>query len=536
MFTAVDVMGFAGGFTMGMVQAGFELIGKRELKGGFGVANCEANRHLLGYNWETEVGDPNDWSIIDADVVFGNPPCSGFSVMSNKEFRGADSPINHCMWSFANYVSRVAPLIACFESVQPAYRRPDGIALMRQLRATVEENTGYKYTLYHVLHNAYSVGGAAIRPRYFWLISRIPFGIEIPKFTHYPTLNEIIQDLSTLALTWGRQPYNQPPSSWAAPRRSLSNTVDGHMHEMNPAITRMYDLMENIEWKPRDHIGRVAKRYYETHGTLPSSWRATQDKLISRDFFMGFTTPVRWDGERPARVITGAGLQNVVHPTVDRMLTHREVARILGFPDDWLIEPLKNNTGLSQTWGKGITVDCGRWIGDWMRNALLSNPGSHQGEQIEHDEYTINVSDSYKPGKQKPIRNKVRKGNKVTDELVETTGEVEVDVDVTVKKKRGGGRRAGQTTATQERDQYVLERIPATGIDISDLVNAVNHERPEAYEEFNNMRTYMSLHRLRKRHDAVVLVSTDNGRLWFKKEDAPIVEEDEAVEVSADEE
>lgn len=528
MLTAVDVMGFAGGFTLGIVQAGFTLIGKRELKGGFGVANCEANRHLLGHDWKTEAGDPNDWSVVDADVVFGNPPCSGFSVMSNKEFRGADSPINHCMWSFANYVARVAPLIACFESVQPAYRRPDGIALMRNLRRTVEERTGHKYTLYHVLHNAYSVGGAAIRPRYFWLISRVPFGVEIPKLIHYPLLNDVIGDLSSLELTWGKQPYKQPASTWASYRQSLNGTVDGHMHEMNPAIRRMYDLMEGIEWHPRDHLGRVAKRYYEKHGTLPLSWKATQEKLIAKDFFMGFTTPVRWDGKSPARVITGAGLQNVVHPFLNRMLTHREVARILGFPDNWLIEPLKNNTGLSQTWGKGITVDCGRWIGNWIRLALLDNPGSHQGEQIDHDEYTINVTDCYKPGKQKPIRKVIRKGKSVTDELVETTDEVEVDV--TVKKKRGGGRRAGQTEKTKERDTYVMNRIPATGMDINDLTNEVNRDRPEEYEEFNTMRTYMSLHRLRKNDRAVILVPTENGRLWFKTEDAPIVEHDDETE------
>lgn len=528
MLTAVDVLGFAGGFTLGMVEAGFHLVGKRELKGGFGVANCEANRHLLGHDWETEAGEPEQWSVVDADVVFGNPPCSGFSVMSNKEFRGADSPINHCMWAFANYVARVAPAVACFESVQPAYRRPDGLALMRNLRASVEERTGFKYTLYHVLHNAYSVGGAAIRPRYFWLITRVPFGIEIPKPTYYPVLNDVIGDLSNLELTWGKQPYRQPASEWANRRKSLSGAVDGHMYESNPMINRMNDLMDGVEWKPRDHIGRVAKQYYEKYGDLPKSWASTKEKLIARDFFMGFTTPVRWDGERPARVITGAGLQNVIHPFLNRTLTHREVARILGFNDNWLIDPIKNVTGLSQTWGKGITVDCGRWIGNWIRNALLGSPGSHQGEQIGHDEYTINVTDSYKPGKQKPIRTVIRKKKIVTDELVETTEE-----STETKKKRGGGRRAGQTEATRERDAYVLKLIPTEGADINDLTNIVNENRPEEYPEFNSMRTYMSLHRLREKQGATVLVSTENGRLWFRAEDAPVVEEEEIEDTEA---
>lgn len=76
MLKAIDCMSFAGGFTLGMVQAGFKLVGKREMKGGFGVANCEANRHLLGYDWQAQACDPKDWQVVPAEVVFGNPPCS----------------------------------------------------------------------------------------------------------------------------------------------------------------------------------------------------------------------------------------------------------------------------------------------------------------------------------------------------------------------------------------------------------------------------------------------------------------------------
>lgn len=76
-YRAVDVMGFAGGFTLGMAQAGFQLAGKREMKGGFGVANCEANRHLLGNDWQAQVGPAESWEVVSGtDVVFGNPPCS----------------------------------------------------------------------------------------------------------------------------------------------------------------------------------------------------------------------------------------------------------------------------------------------------------------------------------------------------------------------------------------------------------------------------------------------------------------------------
>lgn len=75
-YRAVDCLGFAGGFTLGVVRAGFELVGKRELTGGFGVPNCESNRALLGNNWQTQISDASSWEVVEAELVFGNPPCS----------------------------------------------------------------------------------------------------------------------------------------------------------------------------------------------------------------------------------------------------------------------------------------------------------------------------------------------------------------------------------------------------------------------------------------------------------------------------
>jgi hypothetical protein len=77
-YTAIDALGFAGGMTLGIVQSGFKLVGKRELPGGFGVPNCLANRHLLGTDWDVEVGPAEEWTPVrDAELLFGNPPCSG---------------------------------------------------------------------------------------------------------------------------------------------------------------------------------------------------------------------------------------------------------------------------------------------------------------------------------------------------------------------------------------------------------------------------------------------------------------------------
>lgn len=495
----VDVLGFAGGFTLGMVQAGFELAGKREMKGGFGVPNCEANRHLLGHSWKSEVGDHRDWSPVAAEVVAGNPPCSGFSVMSAKEFRGAQSKINDCMWAFADYVIKVKPQIAVFESVQQARTRPDGLELMRQLRAHVEAQTGMEWTLHHVRHNAYSIGGLAQRRRYFWVISRIPFGVEKTVPERLPTLMDGIGDLSSLQNTWKPQSYSQQPSWWAAPRRRSDALVDGHRWIDNPLTQRLRALLEGVPWNEGEHVAMVARRYYDTHGRLPESWEHLTEKLVRNDFFMGFTTPVRWRGNEAARVITGGGLIMVVHPTLPRTLTHRETARILGFPDDWLIEPLAGNPGLSMTWGKGITVDCGKWIGDWIHAALDENPGTYAGELIGDREYDIDCTNAWRGSWYSPTS---KQGN-----LTRRTKMTEVAEGAEgTETKRSGRPRPG---VTQVRDvaTFALLEEPKTRNEVAEAGGLTIAE------------AYLSLHRLRK-DGKVEQFRADGKSQWRRVEGA----------------
>lgn len=389
-------MGFAGGFTLGMVQAGFTLVGKREMPGGFGVPNCEANRHLLGHDWKSEVGEPETWSAPDADVVFGNPPCSGFSVMSAKHWRGADSPANHCMWAFTNFVAKAMPQIAVFESVQMARTREDGLQLMRALRENVERQTNKRWDLYHVRHNALSLGGCAQRRRYFFVISRVPFGVEIPKVKKIPSLLDAIGDLAPLGQTWERQSYRAPATWWSSTRRSMDHTVDGHITVDNPLTRRIGDLLAQEAWHEGESIGTVLKRYHETHGKFPPSFAWTEEKVVRNNFNMGFTTPTRWSAKNPARVITGGSLHTGIHPVLDRTLTHREAARVMGFPDNWNLYPLRKQVGLSATHGKGITVDCGRWIGSWINSALSGDPGSHTGQELTDREWDIDVTNTFK--------------------------------------------------------------------------------------------------------------------------------------------
>lgn len=517
--TFVDALGFAGGFTLGMVQAGFELVGKREMKGGFGVANCEANRHLLGHGWKTEATDPARWTTVDATVVAGNPPCSGFSGMSAKHFRGANSPINHCMWSFVDYAARVRPQLAVFESVQLAFTRPDGLALMRALRHDLEEKTGDKWTLHHVLHNVYSVGGVAHRRRYFWVASRVPFGIEWPHRDRLPVLDDAIGDLEHQPEAWTAEPLVGTPSWWAQPRTREDRLVDGHVSVRAPLVQRVVDLVQGVEWNGGEHLATLARRYYDTHGELPASWKHIEAKTVANDFNLGYNTPVRWKGDEPARVITGAGPIVAFHPRLDRPLTHREVARVMGYPDEWLINPLRGNPGLTMTWGKGITVDCGRWIGEWVHAALDDNPGSYKGEQIGDQEFLIDCTYGWSRNLVQSVLTlkkykKLLGGTMTEPEAPEApVVEGEQPAEAVAAVKSGTGRPRPQATIDQ--DAKVLEYLQS-----AEVVEAGGKTKAEigVALELEPNKVYLSLWRLGKRENLVHRTGSGASAKWVAGE------------------
>lgn len=393
MYTFVACQAFAGAFDLGMVQAGFEFVHKVEQAGGFGMPNCLANRHLLGQNWTSQAGDYREWHAPNVDVIAANPPCSGFSPMTDNRHRGMDSKINHCMWVLIEYAARVRPTILIMESVRQAYT--GGRPLMQALRAKLEELTGLRYDLHHVMQDALELGGAARRPRYFMVLSRVPFGVEYPTIHRYPKLRDVWSDLRGHALTWESQPYRRPATFWSEEPRARCTTFDGHVNRSGVPIERAMDLVEvanqNGGWPPGWSIGRVAEHIYDTTGKLPPSWQHMLPKLLGKKprFHMGFASITRWDPDKFGRVIMGSALDMVMHPWEDRMITHREAARVMGFPDDWLIKPLKTQANLRATWGKGITVHCGRWIGDWCRASLDGHPGSVTGVKIGEREWLV---------------------------------------------------------------------------------------------------------------------------------------------------
>jgi site-specific DNA-cytosine methylase len=390
---AFDNQAFAGGFTLGVVQAGWELAGKAEGPGGFGMRQCEANRRLLGDGWEGQVGEPKTWRPVDdVQLFFTNPPCSGFSVLSNAKFRGADSSINECMWNAAQFATTFnggrGPDTFILESVGVAFKQ--GLGLMRGLRDLLEEWCGGQYHLTHVLQDNYSLGGCSKRRRYFMVCSREPFGVEPPTLTRLPVLGDAIGDLVSEPLQWDAQDYGAVPTWWSRQLRSPDGHFDGHYSPVTKASQRLLDLWDpDIGWAQGEDEDQVARRWHEQRGTMPDSWLEPRKDWDSRyawaidnGFKFGMFQRGRWRWDQPARVVTGAGPHIALHPIEPRFFTHREIARIMGFPDHWAVASLADYKPLEAGWGKGVSVHAGRWVAHWARESQLGNPGQYEQKLV----------------------------------------------------------------------------------------------------------------------------------------------------------
>lgn len=402
--------GFAGGFSCGATLSGLKLIAKRENAAGFGVPLMEANRAFLGDGWQTQMSDPKDWEPVRADIAIGNPPCSGFSNFSagTSVGIGADSPINECMWDMMRYAAKCRPAIVIMESVGQAFSK--GQVLMHKLAQLLNERSGLAYRTTHVLQDNYSVGGSTLRRRYFLVLSQVPFGVERHEATWLPTVSDALSDLRSLAISWDMQQYTLPPTWWSLQLRSASGYTDGHDVLPVPHLERLASLQrEDVVWEPGDRETEMLKKHYARFGVLPESYdyeshaaatrHLTRGKhLLERNLETGgFGQSRCWDWREPGRVITGHGPYQVWHPD-NRSITHRETARLLGFPDDWHCgaENLRTLKPMHQFWGKGTSVAPAQWITTWARESLDGNPGSVTGDPLADGSVLIDVSGDWK--------------------------------------------------------------------------------------------------------------------------------------------
>jgi len=311
----VDLFAGAGGMSLGAVQAGIDV-----------RVAVEADGHAAG---TYALNHPNTEVIVDdirnvegigiktngeGTVLFGGPPCQGFST-SNQKTRGSGNPDN---WLFREYVRIVKlwrPDWVVFENVKGIAETENGIFLKFVLQEL--EGAGYKSSWW--ILNAKDFGVPQSRQRLFAV--GCLHGLTVkklkPMVSRWVTVKEAISDLPNIengaCVSW--LAYKGPArSGYARKMRGRLKKSPNHVVSRNATyvVSRYKHVPQGGNW---ENIPSRLMRNYTDRGRCHT----------------GIYHRLRED--QPSVVIGNYRKNMLIHPTQDRGLSVREAARLQSFPD-----------------------------------------------------------------------------------------------------------------------------------------------------------------------------------------------------------
>lgn len=312
----IDLFSGAGGMSLGAIQAGIKVI--------CAVENCPhaSATYRLNFPDVQVLGDIRGLTELPRkpdgalSVLFGGPPCQGFST-SNQRTRNGANPNNWLFLEFLRMVKLWEPDWVVMENVKGIVETEGG----RFLRAAIYELKDAGYTVDHQLLNAVNFGVPQRRTRAFIVGSRngAKFAFPGPTSDRLFTVKDAIGDLPALenGARIDRLPYGvEEASAYARTLRNGMTTVTGNLVTRNaPHILERYEHVPpggNWENIPVDQLCNYKDRTRCHTG-------------IYR----------RLDPAEPSVVIGNYRKNMLVHPKENRGLSVREAARLQAIPDSF---------------------------------------------------------------------------------------------------------------------------------------------------------------------------------------------------------
>lgn len=316
--TALGCHIYAGGFSLGIREAGFRLLGHLE-EGPFGA---DTSRRNLGIPvWE----DPRLWRGIarrhrGCSWLYGNPPCSSWSQAgvkidtSKNVRRWAQEPATDCTRRLFSLIKYAEPTVFTWESVAAAMVNGREFVDER-----CEEVVSLGYRVYRVLIDGAYCGLPQHRRRFFFVASKV----KIP--FHRPSMQPL-----TVREAWTDM---EDPGEKSRPPDCVRDILRGMPKGVKGSLTK---------WWMRDWLGREDE--------MPRNPRT--GLVLGRPGFLN--TRVGWDQIAPT--ITGGS--NYYHPDEPRALTVLEQQLLCGYPIDYeFVGPSK----FGQV-GKAVLPPPARWL------------------------------------------------------------------------------------------------------------------------------------------------------------------------------
>lgn len=246
-------------------------------------------------------------------VVFGGPPCQGFST-SNQRTRSAANPKNWLFREYMRVVRVLRPEWVVFENVTGMATTESGDFL----QAILGEFADAGYTASHFVLNAADFGIPQRRFRLFIVASLQGYKVSPPESSAAKvSVRDAISDLPVLrnGASVDELPYRTVPTSpYARLLRGNREKSTNHIVSLNaPAILeRFRHVPQGGNWE--DIPARLMKNYRDRTRCHTGIYH----RLVY---------------DQPSVVIGNYRKNMLIHPTQTRGLSVREAARLQSFPD-----------------------------------------------------------------------------------------------------------------------------------------------------------------------------------------------------------
>jgi DNA (cytosine-5)-methyltransferase 1 len=301
---AISLFSGSGGMDLGFLKTRkIDVV----LANDYNKSACESYKHNIGDH--IIHGDIKDLkNLPEADLVIGGPPCQGFSTANPK--RAFDDPRNLMFKEYARIIKEVEPKVFVLENVSGMMTMKGGDVF----KLIKKELKSCGYNLYDKLLNAKDFGVPQSRRRVFIV------GVRKDYKQKFKFPDPIIKDENYI---------------------TVGETINTSIKEKdkNHSIGKLTELnQERLKHIPPGGSMRNVPEHLQNNSDLNRSMR-------------------RLHPDKPSHTIVHNNCDHYYHPTEERRITIREMARIQGYPDSYMFKGSKSEQ--SRQVGNSVPVDFG---------------------------------------------------------------------------------------------------------------------------------------------------------------------------------
>lgn len=332
MFKAIGAYVFAGGFSYGMKQAGFNVLGQLEM------LDCQLGVETARRAFPVRVASVENQreflhTIKDGvDVLYGNPPCVAYA--GTGAHRGTlDERMCHLRSFVYELAMQLQPTVWMWELVPSIWTKDrgwlDAMAFMASRRG---------YTCYAFLTTSAIHGGFQDRRRFHFVASKVQLNFD-----------QVYAD----------EPQERKGSKTLGDALKIVNGARNEHHDLYNDETTYHGAFTTLfrHTAPGMHLGdlpdSILREHYFPYGT---AWTG--------DGKPGFAH-TRGRLDRPCPNILGG--HTVVHPEHDRYLTPRECATVMGYP---LSHKFSDGSAAYAEIGRGLCTHNAEFLGRVILDGL----------------------------------------------------------------------------------------------------------------------------------------------------------------------